>query len=139
MAIALSSEIRQLLDRPNFVHLATLMLDGSPHTVPVWAAREADRIVICTGESSLKAKNTRRDPRVALSIVDFNDPYNEAQLRGRIVERRTDPDLKIHDSISHKYTGQPFPMRSPEGRFALIIEVEKAHHLKLPFKHQPPK
>ena len=93
----------------------------------------------CTGESSLKAKNTRRDPRVALSIVDFNDPYNEAQLRGRIVDRRTDPDLKIHDSISHKYTGQPFPMRSPEGRVALIMEVEKAHHLKLPFKHQPPK
>jgi PPOX class probable F420-dependent enzyme len=139
MAIALSSEIRELLDRPNFVHLATLMPDGSPHTVPVWAGREADRIVICTGESSLKAKNTRRDARVALSIVDFNDPYNEAQLRGRIVERRTDPDLKIIDSISRKYTGQPFPMRSPEGRVALIIEVEKARHTKLPFKHQPPK
>jgi PPOX class probable F420-dependent enzyme len=139
MAIALSSEIRQLLDRPNFVHLATLMPDGSPHSVPVWAGREADRILICTGESSLKAKNTRRDARVALSIVDFNDPYNEAQLRGRIVERRTDPDLKILDSISHKYTSQPFPMRSPEGRVALIIEVEKASHTKLPFKHQPPK
>ena len=139
MAIALSSEIRQLLDRPNFVHLATLMSDGSPHSVPVWAGREADRIVICTGESSLKAKNTRRDPRVALSIVAFDDPYNEAQLRGRIVERRTDPDLKIIDAISRKYTGQPFPMRSPEGRVALIIEVEKARYTKLPFKHQPPK
>ena len=137
MAIALSSEIRQLLDRPNFVHLATLMPDGSPHTVPVWAAREADRIVICTGESSLKAKNTRRDPRVALSIVDLHDPYMEAQLRGRVVERRPDPDLRFTDPISHKYTSKPFPFRNPEGRVALVIEIDKARYTKLPFEHTP--
>ena len=139
MAIALSTEIRQLVDRPNFAHFATLLPDGSPHSDPVWIVREEDRIVVCTSETTLKAKNTRRDPRAAISIVDFDDPYNEAQLRGRIVERRTDPDLKIIDSISRKYTGQPFPMRSPEGRVALIIEVEKARYTKLPFKHQPPK
>jgi PPOX class probable F420-dependent enzyme len=73
MAIALSSEIRQLLDGPNFAHLATLMPDGSPQSVPVWVGRDADRVVICTSENSLKGRNTRRDPRVALSIVDFDD------------------------------------------------------------------
>src|SRR5262245_49760281 len=139
MSIALSSEIRELLDRPNFAHLATLLPDGAPQSVPVWVGREADRVVICTGEASLKAKNTRRDPRVALSIVDFDDPYSEAQLRGRIVERRADVDLKTMDSISHKYIGQPFPMRNPEGRVTLIMEVEKARYTKLPFRHQPPK
>jgi PPOX class probable F420-dependent enzyme len=137
MAIVLSSEIRQLLDRANFAHLATLMADGSPQSVPVWVGRDADRIIICTSENSLKAKNTRRDPRVALSIVDFNDPYSEAQLQGRIVERRPDPDLKIMDPISQKYTTRPFPMRKPEGRVALIMEVEKARYTKLPFKHEP--
>ena len=71
----LSPEIKQLLDRPNFAHLATLMPDGSPQSVPVWVGRDGDRILVCTGEASLKAKNTRRDPRVALSIVDFQDPY----------------------------------------------------------------
>lgn len=138
MAISLSQEIKQLLDSPNFAHLATLMPDGSPHSVPVWVGREGDRIIICTGESSLKAKNTRRDPRVALSIVDFHNPYSEAQIRGRVVERRPDPDLKIMDPISHKYTGKPFPFRSPEGRVALLIEVEKARYTKLPFEHTPP-
>jgi len=139
MAIVLSPEMRQLLDRPNFAHLATLMADGSPQSVPVWVGREADRIVICTSENSLKGRNTRRDPRVAVSIVDFSDPYSEVQLRGRIVERRPDPDLKTIDPISQKYTRKPFPMRSPEGRVALIIEVEKARYTKLPFKHEPPK
>ena len=91
----------------------------------VWVGREADRLVICTGENSLKGKNTRRDPRVALAIVDFANPYEEVQIRGRLVERRPDPDLKTMDPISHKYTGKPFPMRSPEGRVALSIDVEK--------------
>lgn len=88
MPISLSKEIKQLLDGPNFAHLATLMPDGSPQSVPVWVGREGDRIIICTGETSLKARNTHRDPRVALSIVDFENPYIEAQIRGRVVERR---------------------------------------------------
>ena len=74
MAIPLSNEIRALLDGPNFAHFATLMPGGSPQSVPVWVGREGDHILICTGEGSLKARNTRRDPRVSLSIVDFHDP-----------------------------------------------------------------
>jgi PPOX class probable F420-dependent enzyme len=134
----LPPEIKQLLDRPNFAHLATLMADGSPQSVPVWVGREGDRILVCTGEGSLKARNTRRDPRVALSIVDLRDPYAEAQLRGRVVERRPDPSLEIMDPVSRKYTGKPFPFRNPEGRVALVIEVEKARYTKLPFEHTPP-
>jgi PPOX class probable F420-dependent enzyme len=136
MAITLSAEIRQLVDRANFAHFSTLLPDGSPHSDPVWIVREGDRIVVRTSESTLKAKNTRRDPRVAISIVDFDDPYNEAQLRGRVVEHRPDHDLKAADLVSRKYIGIPFPMRSPEGRVALIIEIDKARYLKLPFKHE---
>jgi PPOX class probable F420-dependent enzyme len=139
MSQPLSAEIKQLLDRPNFAHLATLMPDGSPQSVPVWVGRDGDRVLVCTGESSLKARNTRRDARVALSIVDGSDPYRETQLRGRVVERRADPDLKLMDPISHKYTGRPFPFREPAGRVALVIEVEKARYAKLPFEHTPPK
>ena len=137
LSTPLSQDIKQLLDGPNFAHLATLMADGSPHSVPVWVGREGDRILICTGEASLKARNTRRDPRVALSIVDGRDPYREAQLRARVVERRPDAALEIMDPISRKYTGKPFPFRSPEGRVALVLEVEKARYAKLPFEHTP--
>ena len=131
--------MKQLIDRPNFAHLATLMPDGSPHATPVWVGREGDRILICTSDGSLKARNTRSDPRVALSIVDFTNPYEEVQMRGRVVERRPDPDLKTMDPISHKYTGRPFPLRSYKGRVALVVEIEKARHTKLPFEHTPPK
>jgi hypothetical protein len=69
--------------------------------------------------------------------VAFDDPYQEAQIRGRVVERRPDPELKIIDPISKKYTGKPFPFRGPEGRLALVIEVDKARYTKLPFQHTP--
>jgi PPOX class probable F420-dependent enzyme len=139
MPIALTEDVRKLIDRPNFAHLATLMPDGSPSVTPVWVGREGDRLIICTGDGSLKGKNTKRDPRIALSIVDFVNPYEEVQIRGRVVERRPDPDLKTMDPISHKYTSKPFPFRNPDGRIALVIEVEKAKYTKLPFEHTPGK
>ena len=139
MALALSNEIKALLDGPNFANLATSMPDGSPQSAPVWVGREGDHILICTGESSLKAKNTRRDPRVALSIIDFDDPYTEAQLRGRVVDHRPDGDFRYMDPISHKYTGKPFPFRSPQGRVALVIEIDRQRYIKLPFEHTPAK
>ena len=137
MAIALADNVKQLLDRANFAHLATLMEDGSPHSTPVWVGRDGDRIIVCTGAKSLKARNTHRDPRVALSMVDFHDPYREVQLRGRVVEQRPDPELKLMDAISMRYVGKPFPMRAYEDRVALIIEVYKVRYMKLPFEHTP--
>jgi len=134
----LQKEVRELLDRPNFAHLSTLLPDGSPSNTPVWVGLEGDRIVIGTGEGSLKAKNMRRDPRVALSVVDFDNPYEEAQIRGRAVEFRNDSSFAIVDAISHKYTGKPFPFRNPQGRIVIVIEIDKARYTTLPFEHTPP-
>lgn len=133
----MDDKIRQLLNRPNFAHLSTLTADGSPQNAPVWVALDGDRVVFATGENTLKAKNLRKDPRFALSIVDLQNPYEEAQLRGRAVEFRDDSDFAVMDAISHKYTGKPFPWRTPEGRVAIYLEVEKERYAKLPF--EPPR
>ena len=135
--MTLSDDVKKLIDKPNFAHLATLMPDGSPQIAPVWVGRDGDRILIATGEGSLKAKNTRRDARVVLSLVDFVNPYEEVQIRGRIVERRSDPDLRGMDPISHKYTGAPFPRRDPVGRVVLVVEADRVRHHVLPFRHTP--
>jgi|ERR1051326_1215283 PPOX class probable F420-dependent enzyme len=135
--MTLTDDVKTLIDKANFAHLATLMPDGSPQIAPVWIGRDGDRILVATGEGSLKAKNTKRDARVALSVVDFENPYEELQIRGRIVERRGDADLKIMDRISHKYTSAPFPMRAPEGRIVLVIEADRVRHHVLRFRHTP--
>ncbi len=138
MGISLSDDVKKLVDQPNFAHLATLMPDGSPHSAPVWVAREGELLLVCTEATSLKGKNTQRDPRVSLSIVDFRDPYTEAQIRGRVVERRADPELKTYDLVSRKYIGKPWPYRDEVSPIVLVIEVTKAKYSKQPFKHTPP-
>ena len=138
MPIALSDDIKQLVSDPNFAHLASLMSDGSPQVAPVWVDLERDTILVGTGEGSLKAKNTRRDARVALSVIAMDNPHREAQIRGRVVERRPDADFRIMDRISHKYTGKPFPFRDkPAQRVVLVIAVERARFTALPFVHAP--
>ena len=138
MATQLSPDVRALLDEPNFAHLATLMPDGSPQSAPVWVGVEGDHVLVATGEGSLKAKNTRRDPRVSLSVVAMDNPYREAQLRGRVVERRPDAKFEVMDRISRKYIGKEFPMRTnPEQRVVLVIEVQRARYTVLPFSHTP--
>jgi PPOX class probable F420-dependent enzyme len=138
MPIPLSDDIKALVSGPNFAHLASLMSDGSPQVAPVWVDLERDTILVGTGEGSLKAKNTRRDARVALSVIAMDNPYREAQIRGRVVERRPDADFGIMDRISRKYTGKPFPFRDkPVQRVVLVIAVERARYTVLPFVHAP--
>lgn len=132
----LTDEVRALLSGPNYAHLATLMRDGSPQSVAVWVGLEGDRILVATGEGSQKARNTRRDGRVALSITDRDNPYKVAHIRGRVVEVRPDEENAVMDPLSVKYTGRPFPTRGP-GRIALVIEPEHVSYRALPFEHQP--
>ena len=112
------------------------MRDGTPHVDPVWIDLEGDTILVCSGAGSLKAKNTKRDPRVGLSVIAMDNPYKEAQLRGRVVEQRPDRDFAVIDRISRKYTGKPFPFRDkPAERVVQVIAVERARYLVLPFVH----
>ncbi|MGZ8687462.1 MAG: PPOX class F420-dependent oxidoreductase [Gaiellaceae bacterium] len=130
----LPAEIVELLQGRNFAHLASLLPDGSPHSVPVWVGFEDGRIAFFTGADTRKARNLERDGRVALSITDDRNPYRSAWVRGEIVERFTgDRANAIVDRISQRYTGQPFPMRD---RLVLLIEPERAGTMNLPFAHE---
>jgi hypothetical protein len=83
-------------------------------------------------------RNTRRDPRVATSIVDCANPYAEVQTRARVVKRRLDSDFMMMDAVS-RITPRRFLFCSPEGRVALIIEVDRVRYTKLAFEHTAPK
>jgi PPOX class probable F420-dependent enzyme len=136
MPIPLPDDVRALFDGPNYVHLSTLRADGSPRNWVVWAGTDDDRVLVCTGDSTLKAKDMRRDPRVAISVTDFANPYRMAALQGRVVEVRDDADCRYMDPISVKYTGKPFPARGP-GRVCFVIAMEKGAQRTLDFVHDP--
>jgi len=68
----------------------------------------------------------------------MDNPYQEAQARGRVVGQRSDRDFRVIDRISHKYAGKPFPMRDkPAERVVLVIAVDRAWYVALPFIHAP--
>jgi PPOX class probable F420-dependent enzyme len=121
----MTAEVRRLLDRPNYAHLATLMPDGAPHSVPVWITIEGDHLAILTGPGSRKARNIERDPRVAISLIDVDQPHMSVLIRGQVVELVDgDRAWEIIDRISQKYIGQPYPLRT--GRIVFLIKPDHA-------------
>lgn len=136
MAIALPDDVRALVEAPNYVHLSTLRADGPPRNWVVWIGVETDHLLVCTGESTWKARDMRRDPRVGISVVDLDNPYRMAAIQGRVVEIRPDEDCRYMDPISVKYTSAPFPARGP-GRVCFVIAAEKAGTRTLGFTHDP--
>ena len=131
----LPDDVRELFAARNYAHLATMGPKG-PTSVPIWIDVDGDRLYFFTQSGSRKATNIAKDPRVALSVVDRDDPYRQADVRGRVVERLDgDAALEAMDRLSQKYIGAPFPMRTPE-TVAFLVEVDKARHMKLPFEHR---
>jgi len=131
----LPDSVRTLLRRANFAHVATVLPSGAPHSVPVWIALEGDRMAFFTQPRSRKARNIAADPRVAISLVDHDEPYRMAQVRGRVVETVDgEAALEIIDRMAVRYTGKPFPMRSG---IVFLVEPERVFEMVLPFEHTP--
>jgi len=116
----LDPDVRRVLDTAAVAHLATLLPDGSPHSVPLWVGTDGERVAILTGPGSRKARNLRRDPRVAMSLTAPDDPFTPVMIRGQVAEWLDgDAAWEIIDRIATKYTGQPYP-RGQERIVALI-------------------
>lgn len=105
----LNPDVRRVLEGTSVAHLATLLPDGSPHNTPVWVGAHGDRVVFITGPGSRKARNLRRDPRVALSIAPVDNPFEPVLVRGRVVEwLEGDPAWEIVDRLAMTYVGEPY-------------------------------
>jgi PPOX class probable F420-dependent enzyme len=126
-------DARRILAGPNFAHIATVLPDGAPHSVPIWILFEDERIVFFTQTGTRKARNIEGDARVALSLLDAENPYRQAWVRGRVVDRRDDEGIwESIDRMAVKYTGKPFPWRS-EDSVLYTVEVERSGFYGLPF------
>ena len=120
----LDPKVRHVLDGTSIAHLATILPDGSPHAVPVWVGAHGDQVVFITGPGSRKARNLRRDPRLALSIAPVDDPFTPVIIRGRVVEWiEGDAAWEIIDQLAAKYTGALYPRG--QQRVVAVIEPEQ--------------
>jgi PPOX class probable F420-dependent enzyme len=120
----INDDVRAFLSGTPIAHLASILPDGGPHSVPVWIDTEGDRIAVLTGPESRKARNLRRDPRVALSLTAPDNPFHVVLVRGRVVEwLEGDAAWTIVDRIAAKYIGAPYSR--DEERLIMLIEPDR--------------
>ena len=126
MSQSIPDKYRDLFSKRAFASLSTLMPDGSPQVTPVWVDLEGDLVLVNTARGRQKDKNMRRDPRVAMAIIDPENPYRYLEVRGRVAEI-TEEGADAHiDKMAKKYLGaDKYPYRQPsETRVIFKIQAE---------------
>ena len=86
--------------------LATVGADGRPHVAPIWFVLDGDTVIFTTGESTVKGRNLRRDPRVALSVDDETPPFAFVLIEGTAEPAADAPEmLEWATRIAARYMG----------------------------------
>ncbi|MDA8057540.1 MAG: PPOX class F420-dependent oxidoreductase [Actinomycetota bacterium] len=126
MTTSLTAKARALIERPVIANVATVDPDGKPQLTPVWIDLEGDNLVFNTAKGRAKEVNLARNPVVAVSVVDPDDPYNVVVVRGTVTGTEEGADAHI-DALAHKYLGvDTYPMRQPgEVRIKYTVHADR--------------
>jgi PPOX class probable F420-dependent enzyme len=127
---AIPDEAKHLFENKDFAHIATLNADGSPQNSAVWIGLDGDLVTFNTAEGRLKTKNVARDGRVAISITNQENPYENLIIQGKVVEMTHDGADDDIDALAKRYLdADSYPFRQEgEVRVIVKIEPEKVNH-----------
>jgi PPOX class probable F420-dependent enzyme len=125
--MVIPEKYRDLFNKRAFAALTTLMPDGSPQTTPVWVDTDGEYVIFNSAKGRQKDRNVRRDPRVALAIVDPDNPYRYLEVRGKVAEI-TEQGADAHiDKMAKKYLGQDkYPYRQAS-EVRVIYKIRPEH------------
>jgi PPOX class probable F420-dependent enzyme len=126
----LPERLQAMLHATSTCLIATINPDGSPQLTETWVDTDGKHVLINTVQGFRKLKNVGRDPRVAVSILDQDDPATYYSLAGTVISTDTEGAAEHIEQLSHKYTGGPYPNYSgrPQVRVLLTIRVDKIVH-----------
>lgn len=123
MAVTIPEKFRELFTTRAFANLGTVMADGTPQVTPVWFDFDGTYIRINTAKGRVKDKNMRRNPKVALAIMDPDNPYRYLSVRGKIAEITEDGADNHIDALTKKYLGKDkYPFRQP-GEVRVLYKI----------------
>ena len=127
MPNSLSPEAKELIDRPNFAHLATLMPDGRPQVTPVWCDFDGQHVMFNSARGRQKDRNVRRDPRVAIAVIDPDNSYRYLEIRGTVVEITEEGAGQHIHKLAKKYLGvDKYPYAQP-GEVRVLYKIRPEH------------
>ena len=113
-----------LLEQPLYAHLATVRPDGAPQSSPMWFDWDGEHIRMTHSNKRQKFRNLERDPRIALSIVDPEDPLRSIEVRGVVTISDDDAEASFYQTLQHRY-GRVYPIDDADVRIILSIEPTK--------------
>src|SRR5215204_4582162 len=119
--------IAKLFEGKNFAFLATLMKDGSPQVTPTWVDidKNNNTILVNTAKGRIKHRNISRDPRVAVSVIDFSNPYHMVTVRGKVIEQIDGKDADEHiDKLAKKYLDEEKYPRRRAGEERVLLRIK---------------
>ncbi len=131
----LDDRVLALLAGKNFASLATSMPNGSPHVTNVWIDYDHEHnILINTAIGRLKERNTRKNKKVAISIINTKNPYETASIMGVVIENVIKGAQVHFDKLSKKYLNlEKYPiLNKHEERVILKIKPEKIYYKSIP-------
>jgi PPOX class probable F420-dependent enzyme len=120
----LPSQLVGFLEQPRVAVIGTVRRDGTPATTACWYDLQDGRLLITMYADAHRLPNIRHNPHVALTILG-EDPYQHVSLSGRVAELWEDPDLKVMDRLSMRYTGEPWPERKP--CVSVLVAIDRWH------------
>ncbi len=119
----MDDKVIKLFEGRNLVFIATIMKDGSPQLSPVWADYDNGHVFVNTAEGRLKHKNVLRDPRVAVSVVNHNNPLDMTTIRSKVIDVIPDYEYKHANKLTKKYIGKEiYPFKQP-GEKRIIFKI----------------
>ena len=115
----------EFLRKRQFAHVATVNPDGSPHVTAVWVDTDGEAVLLNTALGRVKARNLERDPRIAISLVDRDDPYEWLTIQGR-AELIEEGGVEHIRALNLKYHGDPnFDLKPGERRVIVRVVPER--------------
>ena len=115
-----------LLRSTAVAHVATIGPKGEPQVNPVWFD-PGRRVKISQTKTRQKYQNLNRDRRIALSIVDPENPYRYLEIRGEVVRIEEDPNIDFISTMAKKYLGlDKYPYHQPDDE-RLVVFVRPEH------------
>ncbi len=116
-----------LFQKRAFASLGTLMPDGRAQVTPVWCDFDGEHVIFNSARGRQKDRNVRRDARVALAIIDPDNPYRYMEIRGTVVEITEDGAAEHIDKMAKKYMGvDKYPYSEP-GEVRVIYKIRPEH------------
>ena len=111
----LDADVVRLAKGKNLATVVTLMPDGQPQALLTWVDTDGEHVLVNTEPQRQRARNIRRDPRITVLIHSTDDPWDWAEVRGRVVGMETGDQARQHiDELSRKYRGEDYGFDGPE-------------------------